>query len=71
MLGIFDTALAEEFFIAFAANAGITLHLRQIAGKNSHHVIEATFKACARALSAAVALDPRVAGQLPSTKGSL
>lgn len=71
MLGIFDTALAEEFFIAFAANAGITLHLRQIAGKNSHHVIEATFKACARALSAAVALDPRMAGQLPSTKGSL
>lgn len=71
MLGIFDTALAEEFFIAFAANAGITLHLRQIAGKNSHHIIEATFKACARALSAAVALDPRVAGQLPSTKGSL
>lgn len=71
MLGIFDTALAEEFFIAFAANAGITLHLRQIAGKNSHHVIEATFKACARALSAAVALDPRVAGQFPSTKGSL
>ena len=71
MLGIFDTALAEEFFIAFAANAGITLHLRQIAGKNSHHVIEDTFKACARALSAAVALDPRVAGQLPSTKGSL
>lgn len=71
LLGIFDTSLAEEFFIAFAANAGITLHLRQIAGKNSHHVIEATFKACARALSAAVALDPRVAGQLPSTKGSL
>lgn len=71
LLGIFDTSLAEEFFIAFAANAGITLHLREVAGKNAHHVIEATFKACARALSAAVALDPRVAGRLPSTKGSL
>lgn len=71
LLGIFDTSLAEEFFIAFAANAGITLHLREVTGKNSHHVIEATFKACARALSQAVAIDPRVAGQLPSTKGSL
>ncbi|MGI6590575.1 MAG: imidazoleglycerol-phosphate dehydratase HisB [Eggerthellaceae bacterium] len=71
MLGAFDTALAEEFFIAFAANAGITLHLREIAGKNAHHVIEASFKACARALSQAVALDPRIAGQMPSTKGSL
>lgn len=71
LLGIFDTSLAEEFFIAFATNAGITLHLREVTGKNSHHVIEATFKACARALSQAVAIDPRVAGQLPSTKGSL
>lgn len=71
LLGTFDTALAEEFFIAFAANAGITLHLRQLAGKNAHHVVEATFKACARALAAAVAIDPRTAGQLPSTKGAL
>lgn len=71
MMGIFDTALAEEFFISFAANAGITLHLREIASKNAHHVIEATFKACARALSEAVALNPRIADQVPSTKGSL
>ena len=71
MLGAFDTTLAREFFIAFAANAGMTLHLRQLAGENLHHVLEAAFKASARALRAAAAPDPRAAGELPSTKGAL
>ena len=71
MVGTFDSTLAKEFFIAFAANAGITLHVRQLAGENVHHVIEAAFKAVARALRAAVAIDPRAADALPSTKGAL
>lgn len=69
-VGTFDTQLAKEFFVAFAANAGVTLHVRTLAGENSHHIIEASFKALARALRQAVALDPRVTG-VPSTKGSL
>ena len=71
MLGTFDTALAKEFFIAFAANAGITLHVKQLAGENAHHIIEAAFKATARALRTAVAVDPRAADALPTTKGAL
>lgn len=71
MVGDFDTQLAREFFIALATNAGITLHVRQLAGDNAHHVIEAAFKAVARALRQAVELDPRAAGALPSTKGAL
>ena len=71
MLGTFDTTLAKEFFVAFAANAGITLHVRELAGENVHHVLEAAFKACGRALRAAVAIDPRAADKLPSTKGAL
>lgn len=67
----FDTQLAKEFFVAFASNAGITLHIQQMAGENAHHLIEAAFKACGRALRGAVALDPRIEGQLPSTKGAL
>ncbi len=70
-VGTFDTQLAKEFFTAFAANAGITLHVRTVAGENSHHIIEAAFKALARALGQAVALDPRIVGVVPSTKGSL
>ena len=70
-MGDFDTELAAEFFIALAANAGITLHVRQLAGGNSHHILEASFKAVTRALSAAVAIDARIADQLPSTKGAL
>lgn len=70
-VGAFDTQLTREFFIAFAANAGITLHLRQVAGDNVHHLIEAMFKACGRALCEAVSLNARIAGELPSTKGSL
>ncbi len=71
MLGTFDTDLAREFFIALAANAGITLHLRQLAGRNAHHVLEGAFKALAQALRQAVELDPRRAGEVPSTKGTL
>ena len=70
-VGNFDTELGLEFFIALATNAGITLHIQQLAGVNSHHILEASFKAVARALSAAVAIDPRIEGVLPSTKGAL
>lgn len=70
LIGTFDTTLAKEFLIAVATNAGLTLHLHEVAGDNSHHVIEAAFKAFARALRDAVELDPRVSG-VPSTKGVL
>jgi len=69
-IGTFDTTLAKEFLYALATNAGLTLHLHSVAGENSHHIIEAAFKATARALRQAVELDPRVTG-IPSTKGSL
>ena len=69
-VGTFDCELAREFFAGFARDAGITLHLRKLAGDNAHHIIEATFKACGRALRAAVEADARVTG-VPSTKGSL
>ena len=71
MIGAFDASLAKEFFIALAANAGITLHVRSLAGENAHHVVEASFKAVARALRQAVEADPRMGDALPSTKGSL
>ena len=71
MVGDFDTQLAREFFIALAANAGITLHVRQLAGDNVHHIFEATFKAVGRALRAAVAVDPALSVAVPSTKGVL
>lgn len=71
VLGTFNTPLAKEFFIAFAQNAGITLHLRSLAGENSHHIIEAAFKACGRALCDATRINPRAAEALPSTKGAL
>ncbi|MBN1192795.1 MAG: imidazoleglycerol-phosphate dehydratase HisB [Coriobacteriia bacterium] len=70
IIGTFDTTLAKEFMIALAANAGITVHVMAFAGENAHHIIEAAFKALARALAEAVSLDPRVTG-VPSTKGSL
>jgi imidazoleglycerol-phosphate dehydratase len=69
-LGDYDTDLTEEFFRAFAVNAGITLHLLLVHGRNAHHIIEAAFKALALALDRAVRLDPRVQG-VPSTKGTL
>ena len=71
MIGQFDSSLAKEFFIAFAANAGITLHVKELAGENAHHIVEATFKAVARALREAVEPDPRIPDALPSTKGAL
>lgn len=70
-VGDFDTELCQEFFIAFARDAGITLHLRQLAGCNSHHIIEGTFKSVARSLKKAVAIDKAFAGEVPSTKGIL
>ena len=70
IIGTFDTTLAKEFLVAFATNSGITLHVRSLAGENAHHIVEAAFKAVARALKDAVAIDGRVSG-VPSTKGSL
>lgn len=70
-IGTFDTELVAEFFTALALNAGMTLHLTQLAGKNSHHIAEAAFKAAARALRAAVAVDPVFSDDVPSTKGVL
>jgi imidazoleglycerol-phosphate dehydratase len=70
-IGAFDAELVHEFFQAFAMNAGITLHVETLYGQNSHHIAESCFKGLARALRAAVALDPREGGRVPSTKGSL
>jgi imidazoleglycerol-phosphate dehydratase len=71
MLGRMDTQLFEEFFRAFAGNGLFNLHIVQRAGSNAHHIAEAAFKSAARALRMAVALDPRAAGEIPSTKGAL
>lgn len=71
LLGTFDVTLAQEFFIALATNMGLTLNIRSICGRNMHHILEAAFKACARALGQACAVDPRIAGEVPSTKGVL
>lgn len=71
MVGSFDATLAKEFFIAFAANANVTLHIRELAGENTHHVIEGMFKAVARAMRQAVEADPRMGDALPTTKGAL
>ena len=68
-VGDFDTELVEEFFMAFVRKADITLHIRQICGVNSHHIIEGAFKAFARALSYATEIDERYANEIPSTKG--
>lgn len=70
-VGSFDTQLVQEFLLAFVRSARITLHLRQLSGVNSHHIIEGAFKALARALAAAVTADRRLEGQIPSTKGVL
>ncbi len=70
-VGAMDTELFEEFFRAVVMNAGLTVHITQKAGSNAHHVAEACFKAFARALRMAVEMDPRAAGAIPSTKGSL
>lgn len=70
-VGTFDTELTEEFFRAFAHNADITLHLKQLSGKNSHHIIEGAFKSAARSLKTAAAIDPTLGNEIPSTKGIL
>jgi imidazoleglycerol-phosphate dehydratase len=71
MIGTFDTQLAHEFFQGFANHAFVTLHIDNLRGENAHHQCETVFKAFARALRAALELDPRAAGMIPSTKGSL
>ena len=70
-VGDFDTELCQEFWIAFARDAGMTLHIQQLAGSNSHHIIEGIFKSVARSLKTAVAIDPAFADEIPSTKGML
>jgi imidazoleglycerol-phosphate dehydratase len=70
-LGELDTEMFEHWFHAFAGSAGITLHVENLYGRNNHHMIESTFKALARALRVAIAIDPRKADSVPSTKGTL
>ena len=70
-VGTFDTELVEEFFLGLTRNANITLHLKQLDGKNPHHIIEGAFKAFGRALAQACAIDEKHAGEIPSTKGVL
>ena len=70
-VGDFDTELVEEFWLGFVRQAECALHLRKLTGKNSHHIIEGAFKAAARSMRQAVAVDPALAGAVPSTKGVL
>ena len=70
-VGSFDTELVEEFWLAFVRNCACTLHIRQLAGSNSHHIIEGAFKSVARSLRTAVAIDPDAMNEIPSTKGVL
>ncbi len=70
-VGSFDTELTKEFLIAFARRTDMTVHVRQLAGENSHHIIEGTFKSLARSLGTAVSIDPRFSQEIPSTKGVL
>lgn len=70
-VGNFDTELVEEFMTAFVRAAGITLHIKQLEGKNSHHIIEGAFKSLARSLRIAVQIDEKTADKIPSTKGTL
>lgn len=71
MVGDFDTELLREFFVAFAFNSAITLHIKQLDGVNSHHLIEGTFKSVARTLKKAVAIDEKMKNEIPSSKGVL
>ena len=70
-IGTYDPDLTEEFFMALTRSGGITLHVRLLSGRNSHHIVEGVFKAVAKALRIAVEVDPRAAGEVPSTKGIL
>ena len=70
-LGEMDTELFKEWFQAFAQAAGITLHVENLYGENNHHIVESCYKGLAQALRTAVAIDPRISGDVPSTKGVL
>tara|TARA_Y100001968_G_C19113160_1_gene598204 strand:- start:115 stop:726 length:612 start_codon:yes stop_codon:yes gene_type:complete len=70
-VGTYDTELVKEFFAAVASNSGLTLHIKQISGTNTHHIVEASFKSFARALRMATEIDPRRSSQIPSSKGVL
>ena len=70
-IGDFDTELVQEFWLGFVRKANVTLHLRQLAGVNSHHIVEGAFKSAARSLRTACAIDPALDGEIPSTKGTL
>ena len=70
-IGDFDSELCEEFWLAFVRKANITLHIKQLSGKNSHHIVEGIFKSCARSIGEALSVDPRFADEIPSTKGVL
>lgn len=70
-VGTFDTELAKEFWLGFVRQCSCALHFRQLAGENTHHILEAAFKGAGRALRMAVSLDPALNGQIPSTKGTL
>ena len=70
-VGTFDTELTEEFFLGFVRNANLTLHVKQLEGKNSHHIIEGAFKSFGRSMKQAVAIDPAFSDEIPSTKGVL
>ena len=70
-VGSFDTELTEEFFLGFVRNANLTLHIKQLEGKNSHHIIEGTFKSFGRCMKQAVAIDQAFRDEIPSTKGVL
>ena len=70
-VGAFDTELTDEFFLGFVRNANLTLHIKQLEGKNSHHIIEGTFKSFGRTMKQAVAIDKAFQDEIPSTKGVL
>ena len=70
-VGDFDTELVEEFFLAFVRKAGVTLHIKMLSGKNSHHIIEGIFKAFGRIMNEATAIDEKYKDEIPSTKGML
>ena len=70
-VGSYDTELVKEFFAAVSSNSGLTLHIRQLSGTNTHHIVEASFKSFARALRMATEIDPRRSSQIPSSKGVL
>ena len=71
LIGSFDTELVKEFWLAFTREAGITMHIKQLAGENSHHIVEGVFKSVSRSLAASVKIDANAQGRIPSTKGTI